>query len=762
MSEASFVVVNGKQFSLQDENARRSIGDCGNLQTSTKHCLVDAINELCDQSGGSSGDMEAATYDPQGKAQDVFAYVDNAVDNIPTPDVSGQINAHNTNGNAHSDIRAVANAALPKSGGTMTGDLILSGCNLSDGTNSIAVADIADKSTIPTTAEQIGADPSGSAATALTNAKAYTDTKISDLIGGAPETLDTLKEVADAISENESVVDGLNAAIGNKADKSEVDKKADKADIATTKFVGSATGSASYFKISDFGSWGTGNWTQKGFSMLITSRAGEMVWVTVAANDSNTDARAFRLMNRYSKISNIYYSASESAIYVKAAAWCNNICAHILTNVYGDYVPTVATVSGLASDAVEINIVEFGINSTSTVVGDSSVKLELGGSGDRPTYNGSNVALQSDIPTDTNTTYALSKSGSTITLTGSDGSTTSVTDDVSSGGGGGNYLPLTGGTMTGNITVNNSNPYLGLQDTSGKIAYFQTYDDGSGLKAGFGYGWANSLKLDSSGNMSVVGSISEGGAALSNKYAPKSHSHGYIQDGTVGIKSSDSNEISFASNNNVLYFGYDNRLGSTALVDTYKFGTHSGVDNSTSGRIECGSIGASGAVGISGGAHISGRYFGSGDDEGLVIGRASNQYAGLILGTNSGVRSVMYLMPDNSAVWRYNNGSTTYDVKHPAKAGTMALRPNKVSITLSASAWTSGTDAYEQTVTVSGGTANSMIALQPTVSQIATLQSDGVTALVVDNNSGTFIAKAVGAAPSTEMTIQASVTEVTA
>lgn len=235
------------------------------------------------------------------------------------------------------------------------------------------------------------------------------------------------------------------------------------------------------------------------------------------------------------------------------------------------------------------------------------------------------------------------------------------------------YLPLTGGTMPGNIIINNSNPHLGLQDTTGNIAYFQTYDDGSGLKAGFGYGWVNSLKLDQSGNMSIAGSVYEGGTALSNKYAPKSHSHGYIQDGTVGIKSSDSNEISFASNNNVLYFGYDNRLGSTALVDTYKFGTHSGVDNSASGRIECGSIGVSGAVGISGGAYISGRYFGSGDDEGLVIGRTSNNYAGLILGSNSGVRSVMYLMPDNSAVWRYNNGSASYDVKHPAKAGTMAL-----------------------------------------------------------------------------------------
>ena len=51
----------------------------------------------------------------------------------------------------------------------------------------------------------------------------YTDKKIADLIGGAPETLDTLKEVADAISENKDVVDALNAAIGKKANQAELD-----------------------------------------------------------------------------------------------------------------------------------------------------------------------------------------------------------------------------------------------------------------------------------------------------------------------------------------------------------------------------------------------------------------------------------------------------------------------------------------------------------------------------------------------------------
>ena len=54
-------------------------------------------------------------------------------------------------------------------------------------------------------------------------ATGYTDKKIADLINGAPETLDTIGEVAQAIKENESVVKALNAAIGKKANQTEID-----------------------------------------------------------------------------------------------------------------------------------------------------------------------------------------------------------------------------------------------------------------------------------------------------------------------------------------------------------------------------------------------------------------------------------------------------------------------------------------------------------------------------------------------------------
>lgn len=53
--------------------------------------------------------------------------------------------------------------------------------------------------------------------------KDYVDETFEKLVNGAPETLDTLKELADAITENEDIVDALNAAITNKANQSDLE-----------------------------------------------------------------------------------------------------------------------------------------------------------------------------------------------------------------------------------------------------------------------------------------------------------------------------------------------------------------------------------------------------------------------------------------------------------------------------------------------------------------------------------------------------------
>lgn len=56
----------------------------------------------------------------------------------------------------------------------------------------------------------------------LANANKYTNTKISELVDGAPEAMDTLKELADAIAQNSDIMSALQSAIGNKANEAEL------------------------------------------------------------------------------------------------------------------------------------------------------------------------------------------------------------------------------------------------------------------------------------------------------------------------------------------------------------------------------------------------------------------------------------------------------------------------------------------------------------------------------------------------------------
>lgn len=59
--------------------------------------------------------------------------------------------------------------------------------------------------------------------TAYAGSNAYTDAKIAELIDGAPSTLDTLGEIARALQEGGGISDALDAAIGTKASRAELD-----------------------------------------------------------------------------------------------------------------------------------------------------------------------------------------------------------------------------------------------------------------------------------------------------------------------------------------------------------------------------------------------------------------------------------------------------------------------------------------------------------------------------------------------------------
>ena len=86
---------------------------------------------------------------------------------------------------------------------------------LLNGVEVATVDQIPEMPEVPTKVSQLENDSNFAAET-------YVDTKISNLVNSAPATLDTLGELATAFTENKNVVDALNSAITNKADKSDV------------------------------------------------------------------------------------------------------------------------------------------------------------------------------------------------------------------------------------------------------------------------------------------------------------------------------------------------------------------------------------------------------------------------------------------------------------------------------------------------------------------------------------------------------------
>lgn len=90
----------------------------------------------------------------------------------------------------------------------------------------------ADKTEIPTLTSQLTNDSNFIESTALDNyynktevnafhntLEDYVDNQVAALVNSAPETLDTLGELATAIQNNTSVVEALDASITNKQDK---------------------------------------------------------------------------------------------------------------------------------------------------------------------------------------------------------------------------------------------------------------------------------------------------------------------------------------------------------------------------------------------------------------------------------------------------------------------------------------------------------------------------------------------------------------
>lgn len=83
-------------------------------------------------------------------------------------------------------------------------------------------------------------------------------------------------------------------------------------------------------------------------------------------------------------------------------------------------------------------------------------------------------------------------------------------------------------------------------------------------------------------------------------------------------------------------------------------------------------------------------------------------------------------------------------------------------ISLPAASWMGAESPYTQTVTISGITANSKVDIQMDATSLGVLIDSGTSAIWMENNNGTITAKVLGEKPNADMTVQVTITEVTA
>lgn len=108
-----------------------------------------------------------------------------------------------------------------------------------------------------------------------------------------------------------------------------------------------------------------------------------------------------------------------------------------------------------------------------------------------------------------------------------------------------------------------------------------------------------------------------------------------------------------------------------------------------------------------------------------------------INGSQGSYKQLSLWKEDNN--WQYSNVGDIIDIKR--------------TITLSAASWT-GSDPYNQIVSIFGSTANTKVDIQPSETLYDQLVADNVGYLAIKNVDGTLTAIAKGGKPSVDLTVQ--------
>lgn len=260
-------------------------------------------------------------------------------------------------------------------------------------------------------------------------------TAIANLINGAPTTLDTLKEISDALAENEDVVDALEEAIGKKADASALTTLASRVSTAETNITNLTNNKAN--KATTLAGYG----------------------ITNAYTKTEIDTKVTTINNSISGVSGRVTTLE---------TWKSDISKYI-TIVDGNVkIGTNLIVTGDTSSGGESG-------ETGTAIGSMLTKWT--------DYNASTMSgyvlaasLGYDLHTRVNSleangalSFTTTGSGNAVTSISKSGTTVTVTKGTS-------FLPLAGGTIDGTLTIKRSASAIRYTSADGTLFGWLGFD----------------------------------------------------------------------------------------------------------------------------------------------------------------------------------------------------------------------------------------------------------------------------------------------
>ena len=108
-----------------------------------------------------------------------------------------------------------------------------------------------------------------------------------------------------------------------------------------------------------------------------------------------------------------------------------------------------------------------------------------------------------------------------------------------------------------------------------------------------------------------------------------------------------------------------------------------------------------------------------------------------------------------------NTSDSNKPVSTAQQAAINACKVKKNTLSLPTASWT-GSGPYTQSVTITGITVNSKVDIQMDATALGVLIDSGTSAIWIENNNGTLTAKALGEKPNANLSVQVTITEVSA